>query len=105
MGRKQTSIGIGILALAVGLLAAVAATSAGAFGGHCGHGGPPRAGRLERRLERQGLSPDVRAKAFAILHASRRDERAPREKSRAAPGPLPAPPRTGAPPPPAPHAP
>jgi Spy/CpxP family protein refolding chaperone len=88
MSRKMTAIGIS--ALAIGLLATVAATSAGAFGGggHCkrgggGHGGPSIS-RLEHRLEKLDLSADVRAKAFAIVDASRGEERALREKKRAA---------------------
>jgi protein CpxP len=88
MRLNKTSVGIGISALAVGLLAAGAATSAGAiagrFGGHCGPGGAPGVGRLEHRLERLDLSADVRAKAFAIIDASRSDERALREQVRAA---------------------
>jgi Spy/CpxP family protein refolding chaperone len=85
IGKKAS---LGISALAVGLLATVAATSAGAFGGgHCkrgGHGGPPGAARLEHRLERLDLSADVRAKAFAIVDASRSEDRALREQIRAA---------------------
>jgi protein CpxP len=83
MGLKKTSIGIS--ALAIGLLATVGATSAGAFGGErCkggGHGGPGAA-HLERRLERLDLSDDVRAKAVAILDASRGEERALRDQIR-----------------------
>jgi Spy/CpxP family protein refolding chaperone len=81
---------IGISALAIGLLATIAATSAGAIGGHCGrggrgcHGGPPGLGHLERRIEKLDLSADVRTKAFAILDAARPEERALREKTRAA---------------------
>jgi Spy/CpxP family protein refolding chaperone len=87
MSRKKTWIGI---SLAIGLLATVAATSAGAFGGHCGRGGhrgpggPPGLGHLEHRIERLDVSADVRTKAFAILDAARPDERALREKTRAA---------------------
>src|SRR5262245_36552205 len=81
---------IGISALAIGLLATVAATSAGAFGGQCrfggrgGHGGPPGLAMLEHRIERLDLSADVRAKAFAVIDGSRAEERALREKTRAA---------------------
>ena len=89
MGLKKTSIGIS--ALAIGLFATVAATSAGAFGGggHCkrgggGHGGPPGVARLEHRLEKLDLSADVRAKAFAIVDGSRNEDRALREQILAA---------------------
>jgi Spy/CpxP family protein refolding chaperone len=71
-----------ICALAIGLLATAAASSAGAFGGR--RGGPPDITRLERRLERLDLSADVRKKAFAILDGARGDERALREQLRAA---------------------
>jgi Spy/CpxP family protein refolding chaperone len=77
--RKRTSIWIG--ALAIGAAAAVAASSAGAFGRR---GGPPDLAHLEHRLERLDLSADVRAKSFAILDAARAPERALREKIRAA---------------------
>jgi Spy/CpxP family protein refolding chaperone len=87
MSLNKTSIGIS--ALAIGLFATVAATSAGAFGGgHWkrgggGHGGPSVA-RLEHRLERLDLPADVRAKAFAIVDAQRSEDRALREQIRAA---------------------
>lgn len=86
MSRKMISIGIS--ALAIGLFATIAATSAGAFGGgHCkregGHGGPS-VSRLEHRLEKLDLPADVRAKAFAIVDASRSEDRALREQIRAA---------------------
>ena len=87
MGLKKASIGIS--ALAIGLLATVGATSAGAFGGggHCkrggGHGGHG-IGRLEHRLEKLDLPAGVRAKAFAIVDASRSEDRALREQIRAA---------------------
>jgi Spy/CpxP family protein refolding chaperone len=83
--KKKLAIWIG--ALAFGSLATVAAASAGQRG-HCSHGGrhggPPGIARLEHRIERLDLSPDVKTKAFAIIDASRGDERALREKSRAA---------------------
>jgi Spy/CpxP family protein refolding chaperone len=88
MLRKKTSIGIAVLA--TGLLATVAATSAGAFGGggHCKRGGGgyggPSVSRLEHRLEKLDLSADVRAKAFAIVDAQRSEDRALREQIRAA---------------------
>ena len=91
MSRTRTSIGIS--ALAIGLLAAIAATSAGAVGGHCEgrgpgmhgmRGGPPGVGHLEHRIEMLDLSADVRSKAFAVVDAARPEERALREKSRAA---------------------
>lgn len=86
MGLNKKSIGIS--ALAIGLLATVAATSAGAFGGHCKRGGGGHGGhgvaRLEHRLEKLDLSADVRAKAFAIVDASRSEDRALREQIRAA---------------------
>ena len=86
MISKKTSLGIS--ALAVGLLATVAATAAGAFGGgHCkrgAHGGPPGVSHLEHRLEKLDLSADVRAKGFAIVDASRREDRALRDQIRAA---------------------
>ena len=70
------------------MLATVAATSAGAFGGHCKRGGGrhggPSAARLEHRLEKLDLPADVRAKAFAIIDAQRSEERALREQIRAA---------------------
>jgi Spy/CpxP family protein refolding chaperone len=85
MGRLPR---VGIIALATGLLATAAATSAGAFGGHCRmgghHGGPPGVARLEHRLEKLDLPADVRAKAFAIVDASRGEDRALREQIRAA---------------------
>jgi Spy/CpxP family protein refolding chaperone len=86
-GWKRT---IGMAALATGLLATAAATSAGAFGGHCRHGGRdggrggPSTARLEHRLERLVLSADVRAKALAIVDASRSEDRALREQTQAA---------------------
>ena len=73
---------IGIAALAAGLLAT--ATSAGAFGRHGGMPGMPGVEMLERRIERMKLPADVRAKAFAIVDASRAEGRATREQSRAA---------------------
>jgi Spy/CpxP family protein refolding chaperone len=86
MIRNKSSIGIS--ALAIGLLATVAATSAGAFGGHGKRGGGRHGGygaaRLEHRLEKLDLSADVRAKAFAIIDAQRSEERALREQIRAA---------------------
>jgi Spy/CpxP family protein refolding chaperone len=88
MTWKKSSIGIS--ALAIGLLATLAASTAGAVGGHCKHGGrggfggPPDLAQLEHRLEKLDLSADVRAKAFALLDASRGEERALREKTRAA---------------------
>jgi len=82
-GKKS----IGISALAIGLLA-TAATSAGAFGGHGRPGGRwqggPSVELLERRLDRLDLSADVRAKAFAIVDASRGQERALRDQIRTA---------------------
>jgi Spy/CpxP family protein refolding chaperone len=86
MIRNKTSLGIS--ALAVGLLATAAATSADAFGGHGKRGGGrhggPSVARLEHRLEKLDLSADVRAKAFAIVDAQRGEERALREQIRAA---------------------
>ncbi|HKA14577.1 MAG TPA: periplasmic heavy metal sensor [Myxococcota bacterium] len=79
MSRK-TWIGIG--ALAAGLLAT--ATSAGAFGRHGGMPGMLGVEMLEHRIERMDLPADVRAKAFAIVDASRGEERATREQIRAA---------------------
>src|SRR5262245_50741940 len=80
MSSKKRSISI---AIAAGLLAIAAATSAGAFGrGH--PGGAPGLAMLESRLERLDLSADVRAKAFAIIDASRGEERTLREKARTA---------------------
>jgi Spy/CpxP family protein refolding chaperone len=70
-----------IAALAIGLLATAAATSAGAFGRR---GGPPGLARLEHRVERLDLGTDTRAKAFAIIDAARGPDRALREKMRAA---------------------
>jgi Spy/CpxP family protein refolding chaperone len=80
---------IGIAALATGLLATAAATSAGAFEGHFRHGGrehggPPGTARLEYRLERLDLSADVRARALAIVDASRTEDRELREQIRTA---------------------
>ncbi len=70
-----------IAALAVGLVAVVAASSAGAFGKR--RGGPGLA-QLEHRLEKLDLSADVRAKAYAIVDAQRAQERALREQIRTA---------------------
>src|SRR5262245_32535962 len=75
LGKKW----VGISALAIGSLAA-AATSAGAFGGPGRPGGRfagggPNIAVLEHRLERLDLSADVRAKAFAIVDASRTEDR------------------------------
>ena len=101
MSLKKKSIGIS--ALAVGLLATVAATSASAFGGsgHCKRGGGrhggPSVARLEQRLEKLDLSADVRAKAFAIIDAQRSEDRALREQIRAAHEQLRASLETGAP--------
>src|SRR4030095_14455143 len=91
MSRKKALIGISTLA--IGLLARLAAAAAGAFGGHCkrgggGRGGPPGLAHLEHRLEKLDLSADVRAKAFAILDASRGEERALREATRTATPPV-----------------
>jgi Spy/CpxP family protein refolding chaperone len=84
----KKKMAIWITALAIGSLATVAAASAGARGGHCKHGGRFGHGgggaRLEHRIERLDLSADVRTKAFAIIDASRGEERALREKTRAA---------------------
>jgi Spy/CpxP family protein refolding chaperone len=83
--RKKTTLWIA--ALAIGSLATVAAAGGG---GHCKHGGrgwhgrPPGLEQLERRVDRLDLSADARTKAFAILDASRGEERALREKTRAA---------------------
>src|SRR5262245_50575121 len=85
MGLKKASIGVS--ALAIGLLATVGATSAGAMGGHCKRGGGPGgpgAARLEHRLERLDLSADVRTKALAIIDASRAEDRALRDQIRTA---------------------
>ena len=83
----KKKMAIWIAALAIGSLATVAATSAGAFGGHCKRGGrrARRRGvaRLEHRLERLDLSADVRAKAFAIIDA--RAAKSARCASRSAP--------------------
>jgi Spy/CpxP family protein refolding chaperone len=77
-----------MIVLATGLLATAAATSAGAFGGHCRmggrHGGGPGVAMLERRIERLDVSADARTKAFAVVDAARPEERALREKMRAA---------------------
>ena len=88
-GRSSRTRSIGIAALAAGLLATAAATSAGAFGGHGGMGrgrmmGMPGVEMLEHRLERMDLPADVRAKAFAIVDAARPKERATREQIRSA---------------------
>jgi Spy/CpxP family protein refolding chaperone len=78
---------IWITALAIGSLATVAAAGGG---GHCKHAGrgwqgrPPGLAHLERRIDRLDLSTAVRTRAFAILDASRGEERALREKTRAA---------------------
>jgi Spy/CpxP family protein refolding chaperone len=75
-------------ALAVGSLATLAAATAATGGGHCRHGGwhggTPGLAQLERRIDRLDLSADARTKAFAIVDASRGDERDLREKTRAA---------------------
>ena len=83
----KKKMAIWVTVLAIGSLATVAAASAGARG-HCKHGGRSGHGggvaRLEHRVERLDLSADVRTKAFAIIDASRSEERALREKSRTA---------------------
>src|SRR5262245_7274223 len=85
MDRSMKSVGISVVA--IGLLV-TAATSEGAFGGRGRHGdgwqGGPSTARLEHRLERLDLSLDVRAKAFAIVDASRSEDRALRERIRTA---------------------
>jgi Spy/CpxP family protein refolding chaperone len=86
MSPKQKTA-LWITALAIGSLATVAAAGGG---GHCKHAGsgwqgrPPVLAHLERRIDRLDLSADLRTKAFAILDATRGDERALREKTRAA---------------------
>jgi len=87
MSPKKKSA-IWITALALGALATVAASSAGPSG-HCRggrgwHGAVPGVAHLERRIDRMDLPADVRTKAFAIVDASRGDERTMREKTRAA---------------------
>jgi Spy/CpxP family protein refolding chaperone len=83
----KKKLAIWITALAFASLATVAAASAGGRG-HCKHGGrhggPPGLARLEHRIERLDLASDVRTKAFAIIDASRGEERVLREKTRAA---------------------
>jgi Spy/CpxP family protein refolding chaperone len=86
MSPKQKTA-LWMIALAIGSLATIAAAGGG---GHCKHAGsgwqgkPPGLAHLERRIDRQGLSADTRTKAFAILDASRGEERALREKTHAA---------------------
>jgi Spy/CpxP family protein refolding chaperone len=83
--RKKSALWIA--ALATGSLATVAAAGAGGYCKHAGrggHGGPPGLAHLERRIERLDLSADVRARAFAIVDASRGEERALRDQTRAA---------------------
>lgn len=84
--RKKAAIWTA--ALAIGSLATLAAATAATGGGHCRHGGwhggTPGLTQLERRIDRLDLSADARSKAFAIIDASRGDERALREKTRAA---------------------
>ena len=83
--RKKTALWIA--ALALGSFATVAAAGGGGHCKHAGsgwHGRPPGLEQLERRIDRLGLSADVRAKAFAIVDASRGQERTLREKTRAA---------------------
>ena len=83
--RKKTALWIA--ALAIGSFATVAAAGAGGHCKHAGrgpHGGPPGLAQLERRIDRLDLSADLRTQAFAILDASRGEERALREKTRAA---------------------
>jgi Spy/CpxP family protein refolding chaperone len=83
--RKKTALWI--TALALGSFATVAAAGGG---GHCNHSGsgwhgrPPALEHLERRIDRLDLPADVRTKAFAIVDASRGEERSLREKTRAA---------------------
>ena len=83
--RKKT--GLWIAALALGSFATVAAAGGGGHCKHAGagwHGRPPGLEHLERRIDRLDLSADVRTKAFAVVDASRGEERSLREKTRAA---------------------
>lgn len=86
--KRNKKLAIWISLVAIASLATVAAASAGGRG-HCkhggkfGHGGPGLAS-LEHRVERLDLSADVRTKAFAIIDASRSEDRNLRAKTRAA---------------------
>jgi Spy/CpxP family protein refolding chaperone len=84
--RSGNTKSLWISALAIGLLATVAATATalgGHGGGRCGRGHGPGVAGLEHRLDRFDLSADVRAKALAIIDASRGNERALRDQLRA----------------------